>query len=82
MADLRVGPSVSEIRGRRVRVPGFVTHRTFLVDVRTRALLVAESTGLIGTEHGFHSQTVTRRFLRFDRVDSRAGLRPTPRFRP
>jgi hypothetical protein len=81
VAEERVGPRVNEIYGRRVRVPGFVAHSTFLVDVRTRALLVAQHTGLVGTPHGYVRQTTIRRFLRFDRVHSRAGLRPTPRFR-
>jgi hypothetical protein len=80
VTDVRMAPSLNEIDGRRIRVPGFVAHRTFLVDVHTRALLVTESTGLIGTERGYHRQTVIRTYLRFERVDSRAGLRPTPRF--
>ena len=44
VSDVRMGPSVNEIDGRRIRVPGYVEHRTFLVDVHTRALLVTEST--------------------------------------
>jgi hypothetical protein len=79
-ADLRMPPSLNEIDGHRIRVPGYVEHRTFFVDARTRALLVTRDTGLIGTEHGFHRQTVIRTFLRFERVDDRTGLRPTRRF--
>jgi hypothetical protein len=81
VAEERVTPRVSKIYDRRVHVPGFVARTTFLVDVRTRALLVAQHTGLVVTPHGYVRQTTIRRFLRFDRVHSRAGLRPSPRFR-
>lgn len=80
VSDLRMPPSLNQIDGRRIRVPGYVAHRVFLVDARTRALLVARDTGLIGTERGYHRQTVVRTYLRFERVDSGAGLRPTRRF--
>jgi hypothetical protein len=47
---------------------------------RIRVPGLAQTTGLISTDRGFHRQTMTRIYLHFEWTDSSAGLRPTPRF--
>ncbi len=83
VAERRVGPSLYSFDGHMVHVPGYRERGVFLVDTRTRALLVEQRTGLVSTERGYYRETTTRRFVRFERLSDRAGrpgLAPTRRF--
>lgn len=83
VAERRVGPSLNSFDGHMVHVPAYRERAVFLIDTRTRALLVEQRTGLVGTERGYYRETMTRRFVRFERLSDRAGrpgLVPTRRF--